>query len=144
MRYRIWRAPTGVVVELREDDVPDGEGFEFGVLGGHEAEVGPLADAVREQAAAQVRRRYLEPGPDGVGWRLAGDEIAGRLVYNPEGGPYRVVVDGRSLSWQELGEALESFEGWRFRLVIEDAMADMRPNADVLVFPSADGSGTTA
>ena len=54
MRYRIWRAPTGISVELREEETSGGEGgFEFGL-------------------------------------------------------------------------ALGSFEGWRFRLVIEDRSADVR------------------
>jgi len=139
MRYRIWRAPTGIVVQVREDSVAHGEGFEFGVLGDHRAEVGPLVAAVHERAQAEIGRRYLEPGLGGVGWRLAGDEVAGRLEWNPQGGPHRVVVDGRPLSWQELGEALESFEGWRFRLVIEEPTADMRPDAEVIEFRSPGG-----
>jgi hypothetical protein len=109
------------------------------VLGDHQAEVGPLVAAVHERAQAEIGRRYLEPGPGGVGWRLAGDEVAGRLAWNPHGGPHRVVVDGRPLSWQELGEALESFEGWRFRLVIEEPTADMRPDAEVIEFRSPGG-----
>jgi hypothetical protein len=60
-----------------------------------------------------------------MGWQLAGQQVAGRLEYNPDDGPYRVVVDGRSLSWEQLGEALEPFEGWRFRLTIEDPAIDM-------------------
>ena len=42
---------------------------------------------------------------------MAGDEVAGRLVWNPEGGPHRVVVDGRLLSWAKFGEAVSAFEG---------------------------------
>ncbi len=67
-----------------------------------------------------------------MGWRLAGDEVAGRLEWHPDGGGHRVVVGGRPLSWQELGAALESFEGWRFRLLIEDPAVDVRPDADVV------------
>ncbi len=144
LRYRVWRAPTGIAVQLREDEVAQGEGYEFGVLGDHDAEVGPLIDAVREQAATGIGRRYLEPGPGGVGRRLAGDEVAGRLECNPQGGPHRVVVDGRPLSWEDLGQALESFEGWRFRLVIEDPSLDMRSDAVVVEFPSRGLAATSA
>jgi hypothetical protein len=31
---------------------------------------------------------------------------------------YDVVVDGQRLSWEELGAALEPFEGWTFQLSI--------------------------
>lgn len=41
---------------------------------------------------------------------------------------YAVVVDGRTLSWEEFGRTLESFEGWRFRLVV-DGIDDVRPEA---------------
>ena len=33
---------------------------------------------------------------------------------------YDVVVDGQRLSWQELGDTLEPFEGWTFRLSMHD------------------------
>src|SRR5882757_6456611 len=62
----------------------------------------------------------------GLGWTLAGEDVSGRLEWDPDGGPYRVVIDGRSLSWEEFGLTLGSFEGWRFRLVIEDRSADVR------------------
>jgi hypothetical protein len=130
MRYRVWRTPAGVAVKLREDGVPPGEGFEFDVLGDHDGDVGELVAAVRAEAQKEIRRSCLTPGPGGVGWRLAGQEVAGRLVYNPEHGPYRVVVDGRPLSWEQLGEALEPFEGWRFRLTIEDSAVDAAETTD--------------
>ncbi|MDH6222468.1 hypothetical protein M2283_009819 [Streptomyces pseudovenezuelae] len=50
----------------------------------------------------------------------------GRLIWDADAGPFHVVVDGRALSWHDLGEALSSFEGFRFRLTIEDSMADAR------------------
>ena len=137
MQPRPWRAPTGIVVELEETGVPTGEGFQFSILGPHDAELGELLAQLRSHAEAEVSRRYLEPKPHGPGWLLAGDEVAGRLVWGEgreEGGPFDVVVDGRTLSWEQLGHALEPYEGWRFRLVIEDRSLDVRPDADVLTF----------
>jgi hypothetical protein len=55
--------------------------------------------------------------------------VAGRLVWDADGEPHQVVVDGRMLSWRELGQALTSFEGWRFRLVLEDPSVDLRADA---------------
>lgn len=48
------------------------------------------------------------------------------------GDPYDVVVDGRTLSWEEFGRALGAYEGWRFRMVIEDRCEDVRPDAEVI------------
>lgn len=137
MQPRPWRAPTGIVVELEEVGAPTGEGFEFSILGPHDADVGELLSQLRAHAEAEVSRRYLERNPHGSGWLLADDAVAGRLVWGEgreTGGPYDVVVDGRTLSWEELGKALGPYEGWRFRLVIEDRSLDVRPDADVLHF----------
>jgi hypothetical protein len=45
--------------------------------------------------------------------------------------PFDVVIDGRTLTWSEFGQALHSFEGWRFRMTIEDPCDDLRPDAIV-------------
>jgi len=143
MQPRPWRAPTGIVVDLEETGVPTGEGFQFSILGADDADVGELLGELRAHAEAEVSRRYLKPNPHGSGWFLAADEVAGRLVWGEgkeEGGAFDVVVDGRTLSWDELGHALGSYEGWRFRLVIEDRSLDVRPDADVLAFSPAQAS----
>ncbi|HUP71386.1 MAG TPA: hypothetical protein VM142_16460 [Acidimicrobiales bacterium] len=106
-----------------------------------------LLGHLRAHAQAEVARRYLEPDPHRAGWVLAGDEVAGRLVWGEgreAGDPHDVVVDGRTLSWEKLGHALSSYEGWRFRLVMEDRSLDVRPDADVLAFPSRQASSATA
>jgi hypothetical protein len=43
------------------------------------------------------------------------------------GTPYDVIVDGCKLTWEELGQALGSYEGWRFRLELADRLDDLRP-----------------
>jgi hypothetical protein len=45
--------------------------------------------------------------------------------------PTTWVIDGRKLSWEEFGEALGSYEGWNFRLVIEDRTAESEAAAGV-------------
>jgi hypothetical protein len=85
-------------------------------------------------------------GSNRPGWTLAGDEVRGRFVWNEDGGPYNVVVDGRALRWEQLGEALESFEGWGFSLTIEDRADDLRQPGyattvdipDHVILPTAD------
>jgi hypothetical protein len=139
MQPRPRRARTGIVVDLEELDVAVGEGFQFSILGPHDTEVGELLAQLRTDAAAEVARRYLEPNPHRRGWLVAGEEVAGRLVWGEGrevGEPYDVVVDGRTLSWEDLGRALEPFEGWQFRLVIEDRSLELRPDAEVVALPA--------
>ncbi len=126
--FRLWRAGTGIEVQLKELDVPIGEGYQFAVLGDHDADVAVLVEQMRGVAEAGIGRCYLEGSAYRGGWVLRDDEVAGRLLWNDEGEsgkPYDVVVDGRTLSWEELGNALEPFEGWCFRLVIEDRVQEV-------------------
>jgi hypothetical protein len=138
LKFRILRAPTGIEVELEEAGVPIGEGYHFAVLGAHDANVEELVTAVRSQAEAEIARQYLEPHPQRSGWIISDDEVAGAFICREDtgtGGPYDVVVDGRTLTWEEFGEAFEPYEGRRFRVVIEDRCADLRPDADVTALP---------
>jgi len=145
-RFRIWRAPTGIEVELEETGVPLGEGYRWAVLGSHDAEVDDLVAALRSRAAADVSRRLLEPNPHRAGYLVARDDdaVEGRLVWNETGNevgtPYDVIVDGKKLSWEELGSALEAYAGWRFRIELADPIDDLRPDSTIFPFPS---KGTT-
>jgi hypothetical protein len=133
LEYRVWRAPTGIEVELGEAGFA--EGYHFAVLGAHDGNVSELVALVTHRAEEEIARRYLEPNPHRAGWIITGDEAAGRLVCGEErefGGPYDVVVDGHTLTWEELGRALEPYEGWHFRLVLEDRCEDVRPDAEVI------------
>lgn len=121
-RFRIWRAPTGVVAEAQETGLEPGEGFVVKLFGEHDVDVAELVGHLREHLAAVVSGVHLKPHPHRDGWIASGQEIPGRLTYNQGGDagmPYDVVVDGRRLTWADLGRALEPFEGWAFRLVIE-------------------------
>jgi hypothetical protein len=121
-RFRLWRAPTGVLAEAQETGLGAGEGFVVKLFGDHDVDVDELVGHLRERLAAAVSGVHLERDPHRDGWIASGKEIAGRLTYNQDGAagmPYDVVVDGRRLTWADLGHALEPFEGWAFRLVIE-------------------------
>ncbi len=72
--------------------------------------------------------------------------MAGRLVWNDEGvdgRPFNAVIDGRTLTWEELGCALESYEGWSFRLVIESSIDDTRGDAEVIKLMSDPSTGAS-
>lgn len=143
LQYRIWRAPTGIEVQLEETGVAVGEGFQFAVLGDHDAEVDALVERARSLAAREIGHRYLGRAAHRDGWALVDDEAAGRLIWNDDaddanGRPYDVVIDGRTLSWEELGHALESYNGWRFRIVIEDSIDDARTDAEIIALPLED------
>lgn len=134
--FRVLRAPAGVEVKLEETGVGVREGYDFAVLGDHDAEVAPLLRQVRALAEREVGRQYLEPAEHQAGWTVTdGDEVVGRFLWSDEGEgglPYDVVIDGRTLSWAKFGQALAAYEGWNFRLLIEDRVVEALPEAEVI------------
>ena len=126
---RLWRAPTGIVAEVEEPGEP-GAGYERAVIGTHQADVEHLVARLRAIAELELTERYLEPNPRRPGFLLSGDEFEGRLEYSLDGTevgtPYDVIVDGKRLSWEDLGRALEAFAGFRIRLEISDRIEDLR------------------
>ena len=147
--FRVWRAATGIEVVVEETGVPLGQGYERAVLGAHDADVDALAARLRQIAAEEVGRPQLERNPHRAGWVLVDDALEGRLVWNEDGNevgtPYKVAVDGRLLGWDELGRALEAYEGWRLRIELADRVDDLRPDADVIALRAlADTEATAA
>jgi hypothetical protein len=148
MLYRLWRSPGGVVVEADEDGEPS-DGFHVEVVGPDDAEPAPLIERARAAIRRRIGRQDLELPPGRSHWIISGDELRGRLVWNERGDPldsgepYDVVVDGRRLSWEEFGRALEPFEGWEFRLSFRgEDVADDRDRAADLPEPPLAFGGT--
>ena len=81
--------------------------------------------------------KYLEPATNGPGWRVTdGDEVVGRFIWSDEGGagaPFDVVIDGRTLTWEQFGQALSAYEGWSFRLLVEDRVAEAETETETEV-----------
>ena len=144
-RYRVWRAGVGIEVQLDETGVAMGEGYRFAVLGDNDADVDMLVAEVRSTAEAEIGRQYLERASDRHPWMVGEDgEVAGRLLgydHRDPDSPYQVVVDGRTISWDDLATALGPYEGWGFRLVIEDRVRDVRSDAEIVeLYGSRPGS----
>ena len=115
IEYRIWRSPGGVAVEAEEDGDPF-DGFYVEVVGAQDADPGALVERVQAAIRRRIGRRDLELASGRDRWIISGFDLRGRLVWSERAEPYDVVVDGRRLTWEELGRALEPFEGWEFRL----------------------------
>jgi len=134
LRFRMWRVPTGIEVEIEETGVREGGGYQRAILGAHDADPGELVARLHSLAIDEVGRQYLELNPHRPGWLLVDDVVEGHLVWSEgheTGAPYDVVVDGRTLSWEEFGRTLEAYEGWRFRMELADRIDDVRPDASV-------------
>ena len=109
-RVRLSRSPGGISAEAFEDrpGSDNDDGYRLSVFGEHDADPGQLLAQLERRVRAEVGHRYLEH--DQGRWHVAEQEIAGRVDYS-EAGPPDVVVDGRRLSWDELGHMVASFRG---------------------------------
>lgn len=121
--YRLWRSPGGIAVEAGEGD-RSSDGYFVQVVGPHDVDVSTLVERVKATIRQRIGHSDLELSTRGDHWIIAGDDLTGRLVWREDGEPHGVVVDGRHLSWEEFGRALEPFEGWDFRLSFGDGLGD--------------------
>ena len=96
------------------------DGFQFQVIGDPEADLWDLFGRLMGRYAG----RYLSSMwcPVITGWKSPNAMVRGRIGWDSEcdGRVPLVIVDGRELSWDDLGRMLMTFEGWQFRLEIRD------------------------
>jgi hypothetical protein len=127
LHYRVQRWPSGTGVEL----VERGNGYHFSAistLGRHDQPIDAQVRHLRQVAETTIATTQLENRPPDNRVLLSGDAVVGRLVWAGlpgtsagfENSPYNVVIDGHELTWKQFGQALEAFEGFRFRLILED------------------------
>lgn len=120
--YRVWRSPGGISVEAEEEG--RSEGYAARLVIPHEGDPTPAVERVRAAIRRRIGHLHLDRTSGSGNLIMSGDELRGRLVWRAGGMPYGVVVDGRELSWEEFGLALEPFEGWEFRLRIVEGHDD--------------------
>jgi hypothetical protein len=126
--YRVERLPVGISVEAMEGE-DRCDGYYAEVLGPEDADVTELVARVRASIRERIAHLDLERTPGG-NWIIADWDLRGRLDWNKDGEPYDVVVDGRRLTWEEFGRALEPYEGWEFRMSFrEDSLVDLPDEA---------------
>ena len=135
--------------EAEETDLPPGEGFRFVVYGERVAEPKEVLGRLRRVVRREVARAYLEPAEGGVGvggtrWSIAGAEVAGRMDWSGHDADLSpsVVVDGRRLTWEELGRLVASFQGWGFSMRFGDSSDGFDGGVDDAV-EEGDGGGRT-
>ncbi|MGH8906078.1 MAG: DUF7713 domain-containing protein [Egibacteraceae bacterium] len=114
LRYRLWRAPSGIIAEVEEESDP---GYAACVVADHHHDPDLVAHTLRAKIHDEISRCYLERDPSGDGWIVEGSEVWGRLAEDAGGAGPAVIVDGRKLTWQEFGAAVMPLVGWEFRIM---------------------------
>jgi hypothetical protein len=70
--------------------------------------------------------QHLEDGERGL--RIADHRVVRGMVEWDDAGDGRaplLVIDGREVTWDEFGRMLMSFEGWQFKLNLDDKSEEL-------------------
>jgi len=123
----------GAMVTLNAFELKDGEpaGYQFELIGEPDedryAQLGRMVQRIRSTLAT----KYLEDGAHGL--QIADMEVKGHIEadMSDEADLFgarvpMLVIDGREVSWAELGQMLMTFEGFQFKLQIVDRSDDVQ------------------
>ncbi len=128
--------PTGHAMIAEETPRSERGGYRFEVLGDLEADAWELFQRLLETMRREMAVRHIEPAEHG--WRLTRDQrLVGRIEWDPEtdGTEPLLVVDGKALTWSQLGRMLMTFEGFTLDARVRDSI-------EVVDGPLVDGDVT--
>jgi hypothetical protein len=119
-----------VALEAFELDEGEPAGYQFQLIGapGEDrfTQLGRLVKRIR----ATLSTKYLEVGKYGL--HIKDMEVSGRIEADTlvDGDLFGIrlpmlVIDGREITWEKLGEMLMTFEGFQFKLQIIDKSDDL-------------------
>jgi hypothetical protein len=114
--------PTGLSIEAIEIGTEHPEGYRFQVLGDPDGDHLHLFQRLYERIQRALRRKHLEKGEEGE-VRIGDAQIVRARISSNDGsarlGP-ALVIDGKSVSWEEFGRMLLTYEGFQFKMEIYD------------------------
>src|SRR5712691_2872053 len=119
MSYRLEHGTLVVLAVAEEQSDDDGPGYRFEVAGDLDQDIDDLFRTLRDRVEDGISELWLHPKPEGEGWALRDGLVRGRFVKGDDG-DVNVVVDGRRLTWQELGQIVGASDDLEFRLVVGD------------------------
>jgi len=115
----------GVAIEAVEFRRGERRGYEFEVIGDPREDLFALFGRLLEKMRRGLALRHLTQ--DTYGLRI-GDEgvVRARIGYDKyaEGLPL-LTIDGREITWHDLGRMLLTYEGWQFQLRILDMSEEL-------------------
>jgi hypothetical protein len=117
---------SGVALDAFElrDGNPDG--YQFQVIGDPEDDLLALLGRLVEKMRRALAVTHVEDGEFGLQVN-AGLTVRGRIDCDLDADDRMpvVVIDGRNVSWAELGSMVMRFEGWQFKLEFRDRSEEL-------------------
>lgn len=101
------------------------DGYEFAVIAAAEQDLFITFKTLFERIRRELGRRHIEP--QGRGYRITHDDVVrGQITDEPDSVVQmpRLIIDGKSITWEELGRMVAPNAGFRFKLEIFDRSED--------------------
>lgn len=109
-------------LEMREDRP---EGYEFTMTGDTQDGIFPLFSILYTKMLSALGRKHIFNDPDTGQWRITEENrLYGQIASSGEStgsdGTPVMIIDGKKISWNDLGRMLMTYEGSNFKLQIMD------------------------
>ena len=112
---RLQETPGGLCAEAVEKGKEDGYRFKVVVAAGA---TGRALWKLREKIRQVLNTRHLEKDERSATWRMTHDVLRGRIAYGGDHAAPKLVVDGKPLTWEEVGRMMDVYEGFDLELRI--------------------------
>ena len=109
--------------ELR-DGLPSG--YQFQIIGSPEGDLLKLLGQLIQKMRRGLSVKHLVDGRHGLQIADHGT-VRGKIEWDDahDGRMPLLIIDGREVTWDELGRMLMSFEGWQFKLTVADKSEEL-------------------
>ena len=117
---------TGIALDAFELREGNPAGYFFQIIGDLGDDQFVLFGRLVEKMRRALSVEHLKRGESG--FEISDQRIVrGRIAWDESQGGYLplLVIDGREISWDELGHMLMTFEGWQFKLAISDKSEEL-------------------
>ncbi len=111
----------GGQLSLEALEVGPEDGYEFSVIADAEQDLFVTFQTLFERIRRELGRRHIEP--EGSGYRITQDDVVrGRITDDPDSFEQMplLIIDGKPITWEELGRMVAPNAGFRFKLEIFD------------------------
>ena len=117
---------TGVALDAFElrDGLPSG--YQFQIIGNPEDDLLVLLGQLIQKMRRGLSTKHLTDGQYGL--QIADHRVVRGMIEWDDAHDGRVpllIIDGREITWDELGRMLMSFEGWQFKLTLGDKSEEL-------------------
>lgn len=120
-RFRTRLVPTGLFIEAHEFKDGEIDGYEFKVMGDIEEDPMAVFGRLFEKMRRALSRKHIDASR--LGLQITDEnKVRGVIQWDDDTGGTlpRLSIDGQSVSWEEFGKMLMSYEGWHFKMEIYD------------------------